>query len=68
MRHTPRDRLYERALRGRWNLFAVSPESFYERLANGLGEGYRSKGGLLSWMWVKFVWEVQVDGSAAEHD
>ena len=44
MRHPPRDRLYERALRGRWNLFPVSPEPFYERLANGLGEGYRSKG------------------------
>ena len=36
MRHAPRDRLYERALRGRWNLFPVSPEPFYERLANGL--------------------------------
>ena len=44
MRHTPRDRLYERALRGRWNLFPVSPEPFYERLCNGLGEGFRSKG------------------------
>jgi hypothetical protein len=44
MRHTPRDRLYERALRGRWNLFPVSPDPFYERLANGLGEGYRSRG------------------------
>jgi hypothetical protein len=44
MRHPPRDRLYERALRGRWKLFPVSPEPFYERLANGLGEGYRSKG------------------------
>jgi hypothetical protein len=44
MRHTPRDRLYERALRGRWPLFPVSPEPFYERLANGLGDGYRSKG------------------------
>jgi hypothetical protein len=44
MRHPPRDRLYERALRGRWNLFPLSPEPVYERLANGLGEGYRSKG------------------------
>jgi hypothetical protein len=44
MRHPPRDRLYERALRGRWKLFPVSPEPFYERLANGLGDGYRSKG------------------------
>jgi hypothetical protein len=26
MRHTPRDRLYERALRGRWHLFPISPE------------------------------------------
>ena len=38
MRYTPRDRLRERALRGRWSLFPVSPEPFYERLANGLGE------------------------------
>jgi hypothetical protein len=44
MRHPPRDRLYERALRGRWKLFPISPEPFYERLANGLGEGDRSKG------------------------
>jgi hypothetical protein len=44
MWHTPRQRLYERALRGRWQLFAVSPEPFYERLCNGLGEGFRSKG------------------------
>jgi hypothetical protein len=44
MRHPPRDRLYERALRGRWNLFPISPERFYERLANRFGEGYRSKG------------------------
>ena len=44
MWHTPRMRLYERALRGRWHLFPVSPEPFYERLSNGLGEGFRSKG------------------------
>jgi hypothetical protein len=44
MRHPPRQRLYERALCGRWPLFAVSPEPFYERLANGLGDGYLSKG------------------------
>ena len=44
MWHTPRERLYERALRGRWHLFPVSPEPFYERLSNGLGEGFRSKG------------------------
>ena len=44
MWHTPRARLYERALRGRWNLFPVSPEPFHERLCNGLGEGFRSKG------------------------
>ena len=44
MWHTPRQRLYERALRGRWPLFPVSPEPFYERLCNGLGEGFRSKG------------------------
>ena len=44
MWHTPRQRLYERALRGRWQLFPVSPEPFYERLCNGLGEGFRSKG------------------------
>jgi len=44
MRETPRQRLYERALRGRWPRFPVSPEPFYERLANGLGEGYLPKG------------------------
>jgi len=44
MWHTPRKRLYERALRGRWHAFPVSPERFYERLCNGLGEGFRSKG------------------------
>ena len=44
MWHTPRHRLDERALRGRWHLFPVSPEPFHERLANGLGDGYRSKG------------------------
>ena len=44
MSHTPRQRLYERALRGRWHLFAVSPEPYYQRLSNGLGEGFRSKG------------------------
>ena len=44
MWHKPRTRLYERALRGRWHLFPVSPQPFYERLSNGLGEGFRSKG------------------------
>ena len=44
MWHTPRERLYERALRRRWPLFPVSPKPFYERLCNGLGEGFRSKG------------------------
>ena len=44
MWHTPRERLYERGLRGRGALFPVSPEPFYERLSNGLGEGFRSKG------------------------
>ena len=44
MWHTPRERLYQRALRGRWHLFPVSPEPVYERLCNGLGEGFRSKG------------------------
>jgi hypothetical protein len=43
MWHTPRQRLCERALHGRWPLFPASPESFYERLCNGLGEGFRSK-------------------------
>ena len=43
MLHTPRERLYKRALRGRWHLFPVSPESYYERLSNGLGQGFRSK-------------------------
>jgi hypothetical protein len=44
MRHTPRERLYQRALRGRWHQFPISPEPFYEQLANGLGEGCRAKG------------------------
>ncbi|MGH2844202.1 MAG: hypothetical protein ACRDKL_11575, partial [Solirubrobacteraceae bacterium] len=44
MSHTPRQRYYERALRGRWHLFPASPEPFYARLSNGLGEGFRSKG------------------------
>lgn len=44
MWHTPRERLYERAMRGRWHVFPVSPQPFYERLSNGLGEGFRSKG------------------------
>jgi hypothetical protein len=44
MWHPPRERLYERALHGRWSRFPVSPEPFYERLCNGLGEGFRSKG------------------------
>ena len=44
MWHTPRQRLYEGALRVRWQRFPVSPEPFHERLSNGLGEGYRSKG------------------------
>ena len=40
MWHPPRERLYERALHGRWSLFPVSPKPFYERLCNGLGEGF----------------------------
>jgi hypothetical protein len=44
MRQTPRERLYDRALRGRWQRFPVSPEPFYDRLANGLGEGHLQKG------------------------
>jgi hypothetical protein len=31
MWHTPRERFYERALRGRWNVFPVSPEPFHRR-------------------------------------
>ena len=44
MWHPPRERLYERALHGRWPLFPVSPEPFYERLSNGLGEGVPLEG------------------------
>ena len=44
MWHTPRERLYERALRGRWHLFPVSPEPYYRRLSNGLGEGFKIRG------------------------
>jgi hypothetical protein len=43
MLHTPRTRLYERALCGCWHLFPSSPQPFYERLSNGLGDGFRSK-------------------------
>jgi hypothetical protein len=39
MRCTPRDRLYERAPRGRWHVFPVSPEPIHQRLVNGLGDG-----------------------------
>jgi hypothetical protein len=45
MRCTPRERLHERALRGRWPLFPISPQPFYERLVNGLGDAYLPKGG-----------------------
>jgi hypothetical protein len=44
MSRTPRQRLYQRALYGRWHLFPVSPEPYYQRLSNGLGEGFRAKG------------------------
>lgn len=44
MRHPPGELLYERAMHGRWHLLPVSPEPFYERLANGLGESYRPAG------------------------
>ena len=44
MRTTPRERLYERALSGRWPLFPISPARFHERLVNGLGGAFVSKG------------------------
>ena len=43
MRSTPRQRLYERALRGRWDRFPASPLPWYERMLNGLGERWLSK-------------------------
>ncbi|MGZ6661251.1 MAG: hypothetical protein ACXVHL_28215 [Solirubrobacteraceae bacterium] len=44
MRYTPRERLYERALLGHWPLFRASPQPFYERLVNELGDSYLPKG------------------------
>jgi hypothetical protein len=44
MRSTPRQRLQERALRGRWNRFPVSPQPAYERLVRALGEPWLPKG------------------------
>ena len=38
MRLTPRKRLYERALRGRWDRFPASPQPCYDRMVNHLGE------------------------------
>lgn len=43
MRTTPRKRLYERALRGRWGRFPASPRPWYDRMVNGLGEGWLHK-------------------------
>jgi hypothetical protein len=43
MRRTPRDQLYERALRGRWERFAAAPQPWYDRMVHHLGERPRSK-------------------------
>ena len=43
MDRTPRKRLYERALRGRWDRFPASPQPWYERMVNHLGEGWLHK-------------------------
>lgn len=38
MSSTPRERLNQRALRGRWSRFPASPRPWYERLVDKLGE------------------------------
>lgn len=47
MRSTPRKRLYERALRGRWERFTASPQPWHDRLVNHLGEGWLHKNATL---------------------
>ncbi|MDQ3767897.1 MAG: hypothetical protein M3370_00230, partial [Actinomycetota bacterium] len=43
MRLTPRKRLYERALRRRWDRFPASPQPWYDRMVHHLGEGWLHK-------------------------
>lgn len=40
---TPRKRLHERALRGRWDRFPVSPQPWYDRMVHHLGERWLHK-------------------------
>jgi hypothetical protein len=43
MRSTPRERLYHRALRERWNRFPASPQPWYDRMVHQLGERWLHK-------------------------
>ncbi|MGI8803930.1 MAG: hypothetical protein ACR2KV_17505 [Solirubrobacteraceae bacterium] len=43
MRSTPRERLYQRALRGRWGRFPAAPQPWYAGLVDQLGEQWLHK-------------------------
>lgn len=40
---TPRERIYQRALRGRWSHFPASPQPLYDRMVHHLGERWLHK-------------------------
>lgn len=61
MRHTPRRRLRERALRGSWAAFPIDPAAAYAALAATVEEGgFVGKGGAL-----RFVRELEAQIAAA---
>ena len=43
MSNTPRERLYQRALHGRWSRFPASPQPWYDRMVDQLGERWLHK-------------------------
>lgn len=43
MSSTPRERLYQRALRGHWTRFPASPQPWYDRMIHQLGEQWLHK-------------------------
>lgn len=43
MSSTPRERLHQRALRGRWSRFPASPQPWYDRMVHQLGERWLHK-------------------------
>lgn len=43
MSSTPGERLYQRALRGRWSRFPASPQPWYDRMVHQLGERWLHK-------------------------